>query len=333
MSGLRQAAEDYLAMRRALGYKLAAQGRTLMSFVAFMDAAGREVITTEAAVDWAAHPPLSTRPQWQCRRLEVVRLFARHLHALDPAHEVPPAGVLPFRSYRRMGGHRYTEEETAALIAAAGQLRPRLRALTWQAFLGLLAVTGCRPGEACSLDDQDIDLAGSQLQIRTSKYNITRTLPLDATASAALGTYMRERDTLITGSSPALFVTGTGARLDHHVSETFTRLRRMAGLPAPAGARQARLIDFRHTFAVTTLINCIRDCGDISRCLPLLSAWLGHGDPASTYWYIEADPELLGLAAERLNLNPDQESIHDRSGTAYPELFHSPARARAKRRA
>ena len=331
MSGLRQAAEEYLAMRRALGYKLVTQGRVLMSFAASMDAAGREVITTGAAADWAAHPAHSTRPEWQCRRLEVVRLFARHLHALDPAHEVPAQGVLPFRAYRRMGGHRYTEEETGALIAAAGRLRPRLRALTWQTFLGLLAITGLRTREACGLDDEDIDLARSQLRIRTSKYNITRMLPLDPTASAQLGAYMRERDSLISRSSPALFVTGTGARLDHHASDTFARLRQMAGLPAPAGARQARLTDFRHTFAVTTLINCVRGGGDVSRCLPLLSAWLGHGDPASTYWYLEADPELLGLAAERLHLNP--ESTHDRSGAAYPELFHSPAHARARRRA
>jgi integrase/recombinase XerD len=285
MSSLRQAAEDYLAMRRALGYQLVTQGRLVMSFAKAMDAAGRGVITTEAAVDWAARPPRSTRPEWPCRRLEAVRLFARHLHAIDPAHEVIPAHVLPFRSYRRMSGHRYTGEETSVLIAAAGRLRPRLRALTWQAFLGLLSVTGLRTREACSLDDDDVDVAGALLRIRTSKFNITRTLPLDPTTSAALDACMRERDRLITRSSPALFVTGTGARLDHHACDTFVRLRQMAGLPAPAGGRPARLIDFRHTFAVTTLINCIRSGSDVARCLPLLSAWLGHSDPASTYWY------------------------------------------------
>lgn len=331
MSSLQQAAGDYLAMRRALGYKLVTQGRLVMSFAKAMDAAGRGVITTEAAVDWAAHPPRSTRPEWPCRRLEAVRLFARHLHAVDPAHEVIPAHVLPFRSYRRMSGHRYTGEETGALIAAAGRLRPRLRALTWQTFLGLLSVTGLRTQEACSLDDDDVDVAGALLRIRTSKFSITRTLPLAATTSAALDAYMRERDRLITRSSPALFVTGTGARLDHHACDTFVRLRQMAGLPAPAGGRPARLIDFRHTFAVATLINCIRGGGDVARCLPLLSAWLGHNDPASTYWYLEADPELLGLAAGRLQQN--QENVHERPGTAYPELFHAPALARARRRA
>jgi integrase/recombinase XerD len=296
MSTLRQAAADYLAMRRALGYKLSGQGQLLMSFVTFMDAAGREVITTEAAVEWAAHPPRSSRPGWWCRRLEVVRLFARHLHALDPAHQVPPPDVLPFRAYRRMAGHRYTREETDALITAAGHLRPRQRALTWQTFLGLLAVTGLRTREACNLDDDDADLAGGLLRIRTSKYNITRTLPLDASSSAALAAYLRERDQLITRSSPALFVTTAGTRLGHHASDTFALLRKRAGMPGPAGGRPVRLIDFRHTFAVSTLIDWIRDGNDVSRCLPLLSAWLGHSDPASTYWYY-SDSRVIPIPA------------------------------------
>jgi hypothetical protein len=105
MNTLRQAAEEYLEMRRSLGYKLVTQGRLLMSFAGSMDAAGQEVITAGAAVDWASNPPCSTRPEYWCRRLEAVRLFARHMHALDPAHEVPPQDILPFRGYRRMGGH------------------------------------------------------------------------------------------------------------------------------------------------------------------------------------------------------------------------------------
>ena len=331
MSTMRQAAAEYLQMRRALGYKLITQGRLVMSFASAMDAAGQEAITTRAAVDWASHPPRGTRPEYWCHRLEAVRLFARHMHALDPACEVPPQDILPFRGYRREGGHRYAAEETAALIAAAGRLRPRLRALTWQTFLALLAVTGLRTREACRLDDSDIDLDGSWLRVRESKYNITRTLPLDATAAAALGAYMRERDTLITRSCPALFVTRAGRRLDHHACDTFAVLRQKAGLRVPDGERPVRLIDFRHTFAVTTLIACLRDGGDVTRCLPLLSAWLGHGDPASSYWYIEADPELLGLAAGRLNLTP--EGTHERPVTAYPGLFHPANRARARRRA
>jgi integrase len=330
MNAMRQAAAEYLQMRRALGCKLITQGRHVMSFAAAMDAAGQETITTAAAAGWATHPPRGTRPEYWCRRLEAVRLFARHMHALDPACEVPPRDILPLRVCRRTGGHRSTAGETAALIAAAGRMRPRLRALTWQTFLALLSVTGLRPREAYSLDDDDIDLDGGRLRIRESKFNITRTLPLDATAAAALEAYMRERDTLITRSCPALFVTRTGRRLDYHACDTFEVLRRRAGLQAPAGERPARLIDFRHTFALTTLIACVRDGGDVARCLPLLSAWLGHGDPASSYWYIEADPELLGLAAGRLNLIP--EGTHERPVTAYPGLFHPANRARARRR-
>jgi integrase/recombinase XerD len=177
MSTMQQAAAEYLQMRQALGYKLITQGRLVMSFAGAMDAAGQETLTIRAAVDWASHPPRGTRPEYWCRRLEAVRLFARHMHALDPAHEVPPRDILPFRAYRRIGGHRYTAEETAALITAAGRLRPRLRALTWQTFLALLSVTGLRPREACRLDDDDIDLDGGSASPSTTSPGRSRWTP------------------------------------------------------------------------------------------------------------------------------------------------------------
>jgi integrase len=58
--------------------------------------------------------------------------------------------------------------------------------------------------------------------------------------------------------------------------------------------------DLRHTFAVTTMIDWYRDGQDVQVRLPLLSTWLGHVDPASTYWYLHAVPELLAHAAYRL---------------------------------
>jgi hypothetical protein len=56
----------------------------------------------------------------------------------------------------------------------------------------------------------------------------------------------------------------------------------------------------RHTFTVTTLLDWHRDGGDVQARLPLLSAYLGHVDPRSSYWYMSASPELLALAAARL---------------------------------
>jgi integrase/recombinase XerD len=58
--------------------------------------------------------------------------------------------------------------------------------------------------------------------------------------------------------------------------------------------------DLRHSFAVKTLLGWYRDGGDVAARMPLLSTYLGHVDPAATYWYLSAAPELLHLAAERL---------------------------------
>ena len=144
----------YLAMRRALGLKLTTFGQRLLSFVGYLEQHGASHLTTDAALAWATSTPGSTDQVHWSRRLMVVRSFARHLKALDAATEVPPADILPHH-YRRSTPHLYPPSEIAALLAAAGALRPPLRALTWRTLIGLLAVTGLRVGEACRLDHAD----------------------------------------------------------------------------------------------------------------------------------------------------------------------------------
>ena len=161
MSGLRARAEEYLAMRRALGFKLESHGPRLMSFVRFCEDRGAAAVTTDLAVEWATTTARgSDHEAYQARRLDVVRIFARHLQPLDPATEVPPEDVLPHH-YRRIAPYLYSPGEVAALMAAAGRLAPPLRAATWQTLIGLLAVTGMRKSEACHLDRDQVDLARS----------------------------------------------------------------------------------------------------------------------------------------------------------------------------
>lgn len=93
MTPLSQVVQDYLAMRRSLGFKLPGYGRLLDDFVAYLEASGATTVTTEAAVAWALLPAGAT-PRWWAYRLGVVRGFARHLHAFDPAAQVPPVGLL-----------------------------------------------------------------------------------------------------------------------------------------------------------------------------------------------------------------------------------------------
>src|SRR5260370_23160897 len=124
MSTLRQAAEDYLAIRRSLGFKLAAEGYLLASFVGYAERAGARQLTTDLALDWATLPA-GKDPVWCAKRLGVVRGFARHLHTLDPATEVPPAGLLPQRT-RRAPPYLDTAGAGARLLAPARALPPHL---------------------------------------------------------------------------------------------------------------------------------------------------------------------------------------------------------------
>ena len=302
MSALRAAAGEYLAMRRALGFRLTTQGRHLMSFVAFCEERGAVRVTADLAVEWATRTARGSGDEvYQARRLDAVRIFARHLQALDPATEVPPGDVLS-RRQGRIPPYLYSPEEVAALVSAAGDLAPPLRAATWRTLIGLLAVTGMRQGEACRLGRDDVDLETGTLVILDSKFGKSRQVFLHPTAITALRAYEQARDRAFPEPEAGTFlVNSRGGPLDGgNIQHTFAALVAAAGIQAPPGQRAPRLHDLRHAFTVATMLDWYRDGGNVQARLPLLSTWLGHVDPKSTYWYLQAVPELLALAAGRL---------------------------------
>jgi len=226
---------------------------------------------------------------------------ARFLATLDPRTEIPPAELFPARKYRPTP-HIYEDTEVTALMAAARELAPPLRAATFETLIGLLAATGLRIGEAMALDCADIDWLGAVLTVRNSKYNKSREVLVHPSTVIALREYAKGRNRLSPCSSaPSFFVSTRGNRLLHtSVEPTFRKLVASAGLVAGSSSRTPRWHDLRHTFAVNTLLSWYRDGGDVAARIPLLSTYLGHVDPKATYWYYSAVPELLGLAAERL---------------------------------
>src|SRR6267143_3143204 len=181
MSPLRQALEDYLALRQALGVKLAEARTRLPQFVEFLERQGHTFITTEWAVCWATHPQHVQPAEW-ARRLRWVRGFARYHSALDSRTEIPPTELLPYRPQRH-SPYLYSDAEIAALLEAASHLPSAtgLRAHTYTAVFGLLAVTGMCISELVGLDNDDVDLAGGLLTIRHSKFRKSRCLPLHLT--------------------------------------------------------------------------------------------------------------------------------------------------------
>ncbi|MBA3807732.1 MAG: tyrosine-type recombinase/integrase [Solirubrobacterales bacterium] len=300
MSSLRQTLTDYLKVRRALGYKLERAGKLLPQFLDYLENAGAETVTIKHAVAWATLPAAGNG-HWWAFRLNVVRGFATYLQTVDPAAEVPPKDLLVDRPHRATP-YLYSDQEIAALIAAADTLRFPLRRVTYRTLIGLLAVTGLRVGEAIRLDRGDIDFEHGLLTVLDSKFGKSREIPLHPSTIEALRAYLRERDRLCPpSSSPAVFISPAGTRLIYcNVHSTFRQLRRHAGLKPRSGSCRPRIHDLRHTFAVKTLLDAYHDDGDVQPRLSLLSTYLGHVNPSSTYWYLSAAPELLALAGRRL---------------------------------
>ena len=300
MSELRAAAEDYLAVRHALGYKMRRPAPLLRQFVAFLEEARASTITIELAVAWAKLPGADRRYWWGYRMM-VVRGFARHLQTLDPRTQVPPPDLLP-RPRLRATPYLYSEADIVALMNAAGSLRPALRAATYRTLVGLLVVTGLRIGEAFRLDRDDLDRKNGLLTVRNSKFGKSREVPLDPSTVEALRSYARLRDQLCPQpAASSFFVSMAGTRLiDSGFHHTFHELVRQAGLQPRSGSCRPRPHDLRHTFAVRTLLHWYRAGLDVEAQMPRLSTYLGHVEPRNTYWYLSATPELLALAGQRL---------------------------------
>ena len=304
MTSLRQALDDYLRIRRRLGFELKATERQLEKFVAFLERAGAERITSELAVSWA-RLPVDAHPHRWSQRLSMVRCFARYLATLDPASEIPSIDLLPARR-PRVAPYIYSPAEISALIEAAGQLTPPLRAASHRTVIGLMATTGLRLGEALALDRQDVDLKDGALHVR-ARQTKQREVPLHPTATTALREYARQRDRhRPQPRSPAFFLNLQAGRLSRsEFNHRFAKLIRQVGLEGAGERARPRPHDLRHTMAVRTLMDWIQAGEDVDRRMPELSTFLGHLQPESTYWYLQAVPELMALISARLARLPE----------------------------
>ena len=216
MNSLRQALQEYVDLRRGLGYKMHDEGLLLPRFVSFMEEHCAEHISAKLALEWAQSA--SVQPAEWARRLCFVRGFARHRSAVDSLTEIPPPGLLPHRS-KHAKPHMYTEEEIRRLLAAALELpvaRPStsLRPWVFHGLLGLLSVTGMRLSEALNLELADVDLERAVLTIRGAKFGQWRLVPIHPSTCAVLAEYIQRRTKFFRHPVSAyLFVSRSGTRL------------------------------------------------------------------------------------------------------------------------
>jgi integrase len=301
-ASLREALHQYLALRRALGFKLKTTGRLLGQFVDHLDVQGATTLTVADALAWATLPA-GASSTWHAIRLSMVRGFAAYLHGLDPTVAVPPADLLRHGN-DRVTPYLYSDTEIRALLTAAGTLRPVFRAATYQTLIGLLAASGIRIGEVIALDTDDLDTAdGGQLLIRNTKFGKDRFVPLHPSTTQTLVDYRDLRDQRHPQPRcPALLVSTVGTRLHHsNIGLVFNRLTAQAGVTRRSATCRPRIHDVRHSFAVATVSDWYRTGADVPALMPRLATYLGHTDPKNTFWYLSAAPELMGLAGQRLD--------------------------------
>jgi len=281
--------ERYLALRRAIGFKLVDQERMLQSFARRASEQGEDHVCAETAVAWAAE----SRSQLERhRRLSVVARFTEFLHAEDPAHEIPQKDLFYTRQHRPTP-HIFSEEDIAAIISRAEELGPAgsLRPLAFSTMFGLMAVAGLRTKEVIELLISDFTDDG--LLIRETKFRKSRFIPLHETTKTQIERYIGMR-CRVAGQTDHLFVSLHRKKFSRHtVLSTFHEVCERAGIGRTIAGKRPRLLDLRHTFAVRALERCPTGRDQVNRHMLALTTYMGHAGVESTYWYLERTPQLL----------------------------------------
>ncbi|MBU0665696.1 MAG: tyrosine-type recombinase/integrase [Proteobacteria bacterium] len=306
MSDLRKAMEEYLKLRRSLGFELLKVAGILRSFVAFAEKETAFHITTDLVIRWVK---LSTAKESAtlADKYNTVRRFAIWRNAIDVHTEVPPKGLLPGH-YHRKPPYIYSDEEIERLVREARNLPSLMgvRGLTYATLFGLLAATGMRISEALALNREDVDFEEGVLDIQQSKFRKSRLVPLHRSTCDVLEDYTKKRNQIFPRLKiAAFFVSEGGTRVTQWAArDNFAKVSREIGIRAKTESRRLgrgpRLHDMRHRFAARTLVDWYRAGVDVEREIHKLSTYLGHVHVNDTYWYLEAVPELLALATQRL---------------------------------
>jgi integrase/recombinase XerD len=295
--------EEFITLRRGLGYRSPSQERALRAFGRRLDQEGHEgPIHLDSSLNWATST-VSIDPCNPARRLTTVRSFLRHLAAIDGATEVPDPGLLGSTGHRKPP-HIYSEAEIGDLLTAAARLAPvgGLRPHCYVALLGLIACTGLRINEALALKCGDVDLDQAVLTVRAGKRGRTRLVPLHPSAVPPLVDYAAEREQRYgpPGKAAAYFRTDRSDQIrDSAAHHAFSVLRRQLGWTSAGRTRAPRIHDLRHTMVVRRIQTWHAEDVDVDANITVLATYLGHVETRDLYWYLSAVPELIGIVADR----------------------------------
>lgn len=291
---LNRLVDSYLELRRATGFQMKVHQYLLHNFASYAEQRQETHVRTQTAIEWAGQAPSERQ---RANRLGMVRVFARFARAEDARHEVPPERV--FSVQRVMyTPFIFTPSQLHELLVRTSKLAPlnSIRPWSYCTLFSLLAVTGLRISEALNLRLKDVTPDG--LLIHETKFRKSRLVPLHPTTERGLERYLDRRGA-VADDHVFVSIQGRGLRYPTVVA-IFLRLVRVIGIHPGPGHRGPRIHDLRHSFAVRVLEASPATASpiEIGAHMLALSTYLGHADPASTYWYIHATPHLLAEIAE-----------------------------------
>jgi integrase len=294
----------FLQFKRDLGYGYRRAEFTLREFDRFLIkyvAKNRRWQLDQAAISW-----LSSKPGRKAVSVSddagVLRQFFRYLRRSSAFGTVvePIWPHLPTES--QFVPYFLSKKDILNLLTLCADLeRPQFRAVLYRTLILILYCTGIRFGEALRLRIRDVDTRSAVLFIDTFKGR-SRWVPFHRSLSRELDRYLLSRAQYASTDPDVRFFVGP----DQHrlpvntASATLSRLFKLAGLKPEKGRAGPRPYDLRHAFAMHRLSQWYAQGVDLHARLPWLSAYMGHVDIIGTESYLNATPELLALASNRL---------------------------------
>lgn len=298
---LREDVKRYLALRRSLGFRLKEHDKILNELVTVISKADEDCVRVQHILTYLKSASTINAANYRCM---AIRGFARYMTGFDARTEVPPFGLVRWRQHRSRP-YLLSEYELAAFLKKVkAHGRCRILGEAYRCIFGLMASVGLRTGEAARLEWEDVDLRRGILLIRKTKRGRQRYVPLHRSATSALRRYalLRERAVAMRVSC-RFFVTASGQEINcPYLASVFKAVIGKMKLPNPEaiGTEIPTPTSLRHRFISMTIADWIRQGRNVDQMMPLLSTFVGHKDPADTYWYFHNTPQLINAAEQKL---------------------------------
>jgi integrase/recombinase XerD len=300
--------QEYIQLKKSYGLKYQEGASTLLSFSNYCSKNKYKNITVNIILEWVQTYPNASRNNIS-KKLMILRGFTSYWKVFNDKTEIPPKDLFRYQKIR-INPHIYSGSEVRKILSTSkklgaepGQSNP-IRPYTFKTIFGLLASSGLRRNEAINLKRKDVDFINGTLMIEMTKFRKSRLIPVHPSTLKKLKAYAKFRDEVIKKTKcDNFFIMNRGQAVDgDSIYYAFVHVCKMAGIrPTLEGTGYPRIHDLRHTFVVRAILGWLRDGQNIHSMMPALSTYIGHAEPADTYWYLTGVPELMrfGLHKEQ----------------------------------